>query len=746
MNAVAPPLRCSAAELPVSINEDGSRHLDFLAPGMSCAGCMSRVERTLGAVDGIRAARVNLSAKRISVDWNGEVLSDDDICSAVAATGFEARPIDLSEPVLDTGDETGRRLLWCLGATGFAAANIMLLSVSVWSGAEDATRDLFHWISALIAIPAVFYGGRPFFDSALSALKARQLNMDVPISLAVLLALGMSIAETARHSEHAYFDAAVTLLFFLLIGRYLDHAMRARTRSAVARLMGLSSAQATVVAQDGTTSVVPVSAVRPGDMVLVAAGERLPVDGTVAQGRSDIDRSMVTGESMPETAVPGDAVHAGTENLTSPLRIRTTATGRDTFLADVVRLMEGAESSRTRAVRWADRAARVYAPAVHLAAALTFAGWFVATGDWRVSLLTAIAVLIITCPCALGLAVPAVQVVASGVLFRRGVLVKDGSALERMSEIDMVVFDKTGTLTAGEPALARDDRPTDDGLSLAAGLARESRHPLSRAIVRACRDAGLEPMDASNVTETAGKGLEGFVDGKRVKLGSAEWCGLEPADTGMEVCLVTDGRPPERIRFEDALRDDAATTLQALRDAGYRLEMLSGDRVSEVERVAGRLGIDAFTGNAAPADKLARLADIQAAGGRPLMVGDGINDGPALAAAHVSMAPSSASDVGRTAADFVFLGRSLYPVRAAVDVACRARRLVWQNFAFAAAYNAIAVPLAASGQVTPLIAALAMSGSSIVVTANALRLRLSGRHQMAVADGRLGAPAQEAPA
>jgi Cu2+-exporting ATPase len=409
---------------------DGSAHIDFLVPEMHCAGCLSTIERALLREPGVAAARANLTAHRVAVDFDAARAAPDRILAAIERLGYSARPFDpavLAPP----SDETSRQLVRAMAVAGFAAANIMLLSVSVWSGAEGATRDLFHWISALIAIPTIAYSGRPFFRSAAKALAARRLNMDVPISLGVLLAASMSLYETATHGEHAWFDASVALLFFLLVGRFLDHRMRDVTRSAAAGLLSLSVRSAMRLEDDGSIAHVPIEAIVPGDRVQIAPGDRVPADGIIVDGVSEIDRSMLTGEAEPEVVGVGATIFAGTLNLTGPLQVRVTARSGDSLLAGIVRLMQAAEVSNSAYVRLADRAARLYSPAVHLLAAATFAGWMVAGAGWHTALTACVAVLIITCPCALGLAVPAVQIVSSGALLRRGILLKDGSALER---------------------------------------------------------------------------------------------------------------------------------------------------------------------------------------------------------------------------------------------------------------------------------------------------------------------------
>ena len=705
----------------------GLKRIEFLVPQANRPEAMAHIETDLGALAGVQSARVNLTGRRVAVIYEDGVIEPQALIDRLGMLGYMARPFDPRETGLSNDDKENARLLRALAVAGFAASNVMLLSVSVWSGAEGATRDMFHWLSAMIALPAVAYAGRPFFYSAVNALRLGRVNMDVPISLGVLLASFMSLFETINGAEHTYFDASVTLLFFLLAGRYLDHMMRARARSAIAQLVSLSADGATLIADDGTRRYVPARELKAGMLVAVAAGDRLPADGVIREGTSDMDRSLLTGESAPETVKPGALVHAGEMNVTAPITVEITAAGNDTFLSELVRLMASAEQAQSRYIRIADRLARYYSPAVHTLAATTLVGWLVLGNGWHNSIMAAIAVLIITCPCALGLAVPAVQVVASGRLFRSGVMIKDGAALEKLAGVDTVVFDKTGTLTRGEPALVSPLMVSTDTLALAAGLAQASRHPLSRALVREAAKRGLQPITVSDIAEHPGLGLSGTHGGEQLRLGSRAWCGLEEGaeDHGLlEFAFRRGARHAVLFHFEDQLRPDAAATVAALKDMGLCVHLLSGDREAAVIRVAEAVGIDNAVSRASPQTKLAYVDALSKAGRHVLMVGDGINDAPALAAGYTSMAPSSASDIGRTAAETVWMGDSASAVASAIKVSRRSQRIAKQNFALAVGYNVLAVPLAMMGFVSPLVAAVAMSTSSIIVIANALRVGL----------------------
>ena len=728
--APAPPEEPLGADLGayVTVDNGGLAQLHLMVDGIHCGGCIQKIEGALKRLPEIETARLNLTTRRLLLTWRGAAARAADFAKVVSDLGYRAVPYDPAR--LKSADaEEEAALLRCMAVAGFAAANVMLLSVAVWSGhfqdMDQITRELMHWFSALIALPAILYAGRPFFHSAWAALKARHTNMDVPISLAVTLAAGMSLFETIRGGPHAYFDSAITLLFFLLVGRYLDRRARGRARSAVERLLALGATAVTVLRGDGSQVLMPPEQIEPGLTVLAAAGERIGADGEVIDGRSDIDTSLISGETLPQSVAPGDKVFAGTVNHSGPLKIRVTAVGEDTLLGEIVRLMEMAEQRKARFVGIAERVARAYAPAVHALALATFIGWLtLMAAPWQVALLNAVAVLIITCPCALGLAVPAVQVIASGRLLRQGILLKTATALERLAEVDTVVFDKTGTLTTGRLELLAEQAPDTAVLEEAATLAMVSRHPLARALVRAAPISTRAVAPADGVEEVPGSGLRLETPAGELRLGSRAWCGVADDETaaGPELWFARPGAEPVRFAFQDSLRDDALAVVEELRRRGIDVALLSGDRQPTVEAVAKQLGIDRWQADCRPDGKCARLAELAAEGRKVLMVGDGLNDAPALAAASVSLSPSSAADVSQTAADAVFQGEHLAPVVELLKVAKASERLVKQNLFLSFAYNVVTIPIAVLGFVTPLIAALAMSSSSLVVVGNALRL------------------------
>lgn len=688
-------------------------HTVLSVPAMHCAGCMGKVERGLAALPGVAQARVNLSARTVSVAHSPRI-DTPDLVAALSGIGFEAQP---RREELAPRYAAVRPLLAPLAVAFFASMNVMTLSVSIWAGADGATRSLFHWLSALIGVPAIVYAWQPFFRSAWGALRKGQTNMDVPISIGVVIATCLSLYETASGGRDAWFDGALMLLTFLLAGRALDAMMRDRARTGVDALLRQAATGALVVGDDGTPRWHKTEDLAPAMLMRVAAGERLAADGEIVAGASRFDQALLTGEAAPVFRRTGDPVLAGTLNLDTPVDVRVSHAGRDTTLAEIARLMEAAGQSRSRYVRLADRASRLYAPAVHTLAAIATLGWLLAGAGLYKALVVGVTVLIITCPCALGLAVPVAQVVVSGALMRAGIMVKDGSALERLAKVDRALLDKTGTLTLGRPlpdpaALAA---LTPDEAAVCLALASHSRHPLSRALADALAAAGHRAATLADVTEVPGTGVFARWNDIPVALRRPE------AASGMASALVIGAKPDRVITYADRLRPHAAEALARLHRLGIEASILSGDNPGAVAEVARETGLPAQAA-ATPAAKQEAIVRLQTAGHKVLMVGDGLNDGPALAAADASIAPGSASDVGLQAADVVFVSDSLLALPRAIGGARAAMRVVRQNFGLAIAYNVLAVPLAAAGLLTPLIAAAAMSGSSLIVVANSLRL------------------------
>ncbi|NOG72350.1 heavy metal translocating P-type ATPase [Roseicella sp. DB1501] len=699
----------------VRAGRGGEQCLELMVSGLTCGACVWLVEQALAAEPDVARARLALSTRRLTLAWTGPTARGNDFVALLARLGFRVAPwsaacLRVSE------DAEGRQLLRALGIAAFGAMNVMLLSVAVWVGGDmgEATRNAMHWLAALIALPVVLVAGMPIYRNALAGLRAGRLTMDMAVALGVLATTGMSLSEVLRNGPYTWFDGATALLALLLAGRVLDRAARRRARQAVAELLALQEGVVTRLAADGMAEAVPAAALRAGERMLVAAGERLRLDAVLEAGEALLDASATSGESLPRTFAAGEALPAGAVNMGAPFTARVTAAAADGSLAAMARLLERAEQAKSRFIDIAERAVRFYVPAVHAVALATFLGWWLWLGlPWQEALVPAVAALIVTCPCGFAIAVPAVQAVAVGALFRRGVLVANGTALERLASADHAVLDKTGTLTEGRPTLLPGDWDEAE-LRAAAGLARASRHPLARALAAACPEAPA----ASGVVEHAGLGLCA-PDGRR--LGSARFIGEAGADQGLTLWYAAPGVAPVAFRFADRPRPEAPAVVRQLAALGLPAELLSGDARPAVASLAARVGIGRWTAAASPAEKAAWIESLRAEGRRPLMLGDGINDAAALALAHVSACPGEGTDLAQGAADLVLRAGGLAALPGAIRTARRAQRLARQNIAFSLAYNLVAVPLAVAGLVTPLIAAVVMATSSLVVIGNSLR-------------------------
>jgi Cu2+-exporting ATPase len=692
---------------------DGVKSLDLMISGLTCGACVWLVEQALAAEPDVMKARVSFSTRRLDLRWRGAAARGNELMALLSRLGFRLAPYTPA-CLRATEDAEGRALIRALGIAAFGAMNVMLVSIAVWVGDDMGahTRELMHWLAALIALPTVLVAGMPFYRSAAAALRAGRVNMDMAVSLGVLATTGMSLIETFRNGPYTWFDGATALLALLLAGRVLERAARRKARQAVAELLALQDGMVTLLAPDGTAQLVPAVAVEAGQRVQIAMGETLRLDGR-ALVETLLDTAAITGESLPRGFGAAQPLPAGAVNMGAPFSLEVTAPARDGSLAAMARLLEAAEQSKGRFVSIADHAARYYVPIAHAIAAATFLLWWVGFGVvWQEALVNAVCVLLITCPCGLAIAVPAVQVVASGALFRRGVLVASATALERLASADHAVLDKTGTLTEGRPVLIPEGQ-APEVLRAAASMARASRHPLAKALLRACPDAPLAP----DTVEIAGQGLQSGM----VRLGSPSFCGLDGITDGMVLVYRGADATPVIFRFADRLREDAPEAVAALKRLGLSVELLSGDGPGAVASAAIAAGIADWRAGADPHAKAAHIESLKQAGLKPLMVGDGINDAAALAAAYVSASPAGATDLAQTTADIVLQREGLAVLPEAIRIARRAQILARQNIGFSLAYNLIAVPTAIAGMVNPLIAALVMASSSLIVIGNALR-------------------------
>ena len=567
----------------------------FIIPDMNCAGCIGAIERGLANLALVEQVRANLSMKTVSVTWDSRKGNCDEIAQTLKTLGYDYH-LSNDDTANKSEERLSNRLLLSLAVAGFAAANIMLLSVSVWSGADAETAHLFHLISGIIAVPTVAYSGQPFFHSALRALSVKKLNMDVPISLAVILALGMSIYESLTGGTEAYFDASVTLLFFLLIGRYLDQLMRRKARGAVERLHSLAARGGALINKKGKISHVALADIEPGMKLRVFPGERFPVDGLILDGISEIDRSHVTGESEHVLTRTGDLVEAGALNLTGSLDVQAQTTAENSFLGEMRRMMEVAEKGRGEYLRVADRMAKIYAPAVHLLAFISFIYWMIATGgDWHTSVYIAIAVLIITCPCALGLAVPVAHVISANRLMNAGILIRDESALERLAEVDMVTFDKTGTLTTNSPVVSQAYNFEESSVPKIGSLASKSNHPAAKAVCDFLEEN--DPLSVDGIREYPGYGIEGHIGDQLARLGSTGWVSEiskkeRSKNEDYSVSFTVENELPTHFDIEEKLREDATDTIQELKALEMGLARFCREtKLTKVALTCQQLGI-----------------------------------------------------------------------------------------------------------------------------------------------------------
>jgi Cu2+-exporting ATPase len=707
----------------VNFSKNGEKTLSLNVENIHCISCVQRIESALNNLENVNA-RVNLSQKKLIINWQGETKLGNNFAKLVEDLGYKIFPFNKDKKDNKDNEEL-KFLLRCLAVAAFASGNLMIITDALWfsSRAEmgSSTRDLLNLLSAVISLPVIVYSGRPFFYSAWSAIKKFHTNMDVPISLAIILAAIVSVSEALRRAEHVYFDSSVMLIFFLLIGRYLDKKMRSKAKSAAEDLLSMVSGNATIF-DDGEVKLIAVSELKSGMVLQVAKGEKILADGYIIEGNTEIDTSLLTGETFPRIANKQDKVFAGMINLLSPIKVKVTGEVENSMIAEIVKMLEKAEQSNSKYVKIADKVAALYTPVVHVLAIVTFIAWLMIASAWQDALIIATTVLIITCPCAMGLAVPVVQVIASSRLFKNGMLIKSSSALEKLSNIEAVIFDKTGTLTFGKPVLANQKEISNEILKLAASIAVKSQHPLSKAVYEVF-EGDLYDL---NVEEISGNGLISSFDGIELKLGKSSFCNVKNngdniTDNLMELWFIRGHDKPVRFKFYDKLRPNAKEVVNRFKEMGILVHLLSGDRKEVVETVANELGISNYRSNMLPMDKANYIKELNK---KTLMIGDGLNDAVALKTANISISPSSAIDITQNSADIVFRGDSLYPIIKAYDIAKFSNKLIKENFSLSIIYNVLAVPFAMMGYVTPLIAAVAMSSSSIMVVLNSLRLNI----------------------
>ncbi|WP_082565180.1 cation-translocating P-type ATPase [Duganella sp. Root1480D1] len=711
--------------------------------GMSCASCVRRVEKALATVPGVAHAAVNLATETARVDSDAPVAFAA-LQQAIGKAGYAAS--ELAAPAADSAPRIPEGLAVILSAA--LSLPLVVPMVAEWFGVH---LMMPAWLQWLLATPVQFVFGARFYRAGWKALKARAGNMDLLVALGTSAAYGLSVYLALAPSQgmaHLYFEASAVVLTLVLLGKWLEARAKRQTASAIRALQDLRPVTARVRREGEPDADLPIDQVQVGDIVVVRAGERVAVDGEVVDGASHVDESLITGESLPVAKHVGDRVTGGAINGEGLLLVRTSATGAETMLSRIIRLVEDAQSAKAPVQKLVDNVAAVFVPVVLVIAALTLAGWWLASGDVEQAVINAVVVMVIACPCALGLATPAAIMAGTGVAARHGILIKDAEALEMARQVDTVVFDKTGTLTQGKPVLAQllpHGVPAARALQLAAAIQRGSEHSLARAVLDAEAAAGVAaagasvPLAASAVTTLAGRGLAATVDGLQLLLGSGrlmaergvalaplQQCASELEASGHTISWLADAGSMQSLgllAFADQPKQHARAAVERLHARGIATVMLTGDNQGSAQAVAQALGIGSVEANLLPADKTTVIARLKAEGKRVAMVGDGINDAPALAAAHVGIAMATGTDVAMNAAGITLMRGEPLLVADAIDISHRTFSKIRQNLFWAFIYNVAGIPLAALGMLNPLLAGAAMAFSSVSVISNALLLR-----------------------
>ncbi len=715
--------------------------------GMTCAACSARLEKVLARVPGVASASVNLALEQASIAGAG--IDPAELVAAVEGAGFGARVMESRAEARRRREAEAderrareeRHTLWLLAFSALLTVPLVLPMLLMPFG---IMLHISPWLELALATPVQVLVGQRFYRGGWKALRGGSANMDVLVSLGTSAAYFYSLVVLLRMGDaargHLYFEGAAAILTLVLLGKYMEARAKRGTSAAVRALMKLKPETATRLV-DGRQETVPVELVRHGDIVLVRPGESLPVDGRIARGATEIDESLVTGESLPVEKRPGDRVTAGTINGTGAIEIETMAVGEETTIARIVRLVEAAQTGKVPIQRLVDRIAAVFVPVVIGIAILTFAGWLVAGGSFEEALVAAVSVLVIACPCALGLATPTALVAGTGAAARAGILIKDIEALERAGDVDLVVFDKTGTLTEGRPAVtdivAAEGFSRPQVLGLAAAVQAMSEHPLARAMVERATADGLAAAKVEGFRSTTGAGVEGIVDGKAVVVGNAalmaakgvDAAALAEAAAGLEAeaktvaTVAVDGRTAGLVALADPLRQTSRAAIAALGARGIETGMLTGDAAKVAAAIAAEAGLQHWRGPVRPEEKSRAVEDFRAGGKVVAMVGDGVNDAPALAAADVGIAMGTGSDVALETAAITLMRPDPRLVAAALDASRRTRTKIRQNLFWAFVYNIVGIPLAALGFLSPAIAGAAMAMSSVSVVSNAALLR-----------------------
>lgn len=721
--------------------------ISLLIQGLHCGACVWLIETILKKQSDVIYARVNLANKTLHLKWKGDLKRGNELVRIIYEIGYKLLPFD-EKIINEVEKKYNDSLLKALAVAGFGVGNIMLFSISLWfSSSSDmgfAMRNFLHFFSSLVALPVAIYSARPFFISAYKSLKAGYPNMDLPISIAIFLACLASLIQSFRGSEHVYFDSAIMLIFFLLIGRYLDFKARKKAFSVATQFMMLSASFARIENND-KVKIIATKNLKKNMILLVAPGEKILADGIIIEGESEIDNSLISGESIPKKFSKGEEVLAGMINLTNLIRVEINKPPSQSMLAEIINIIKAVEEKKTYYVRIADRLSRIYTPLVHLLALLTF---FISVFYFKIgfesALMNAIAVLIITCPCALALAIPIVQTIVISNFLKKSLLVKNGEVFEKISEVSHVIIDKTGSLTVGSPELKDifiveknnlkkilNQKEKERYLQIAASLAKSSKHIIAQSISKSYQ--GI--LENINGAESKGFGISGKVEEGIVRLGRKEFCNINLTGDFWKAnndiikfinlhCFMKINDTEILFLFTDNIKEDAKNLIKGLKNINKKVILLSGDIKEVVEDVANLVGIKEFLYQQTPLQKLEFLENLKKQNKKFMMIGDGLNDAPSLASADISVSFSKAIDISQNVADVIINSEKLNPVLDLFHYGNKANLLMKQNLTIALIYNLLAIPLAMSGMVVPLVAAIAMSSSSLLVLFNSFRIKI----------------------
>ena len=729
----------------ISITQNNECQVDLMIQGLHCGACIWLIENLLKKQSNVIDARINLTQKTLRIKWIGDKKYGNDLVKLINKIGYKLFPAD--QEILDKIEEKfDNKLFKSLAVAGFGAGNIMLFSLPLWFDSNfeinGATRKLLHLLSSIIALPVLIYSGRIFFISAFKSLRLGLPNMDLPISIAIFLASIVSIIQTFRGGQNVYFDSAVMLVFFLLIGRYLDFKARKKAFNIASEFSMLQAGFGRVEI-DKKIRVLPIKELCENMILIVAVGEKIACDGIVIQGQSHIDNSLISGESIPEKVQKNSLVYGGSINLSSPLQIKITKNSQNGVLSQIINLISNIENKKNIYVRIADKFSKYYTPVIHILALITFIFWyFYFKSNWEIALMNATAVLIITCPCALALAIPIAQTIAISNFLKRGIIMKNGESLEKINNIEYIIFDKTGSITIGKPILKNIYEIEDENikklnsedekfyLKIAVSMAKFSKHPISQSL---CNSFDGE-LDNVEVKEYSGNGLEAYFGEKKALLGSADFCKIYNENSQIILqnsqsefsanlkCYMNFNNKKIIFTFDDELKSDAKIVVDFLKKINKKIILLSGDNENEVRRIAKITGIEKFYWQKNPLEKAQILQELNAKNIKFMMIGDGLNDAPSLALSTVSVSFSKAIDISQNIADIIINSSKLNPLISIFLYSKSTLKIMKQNLILALIYNIFALPFAMAGYVVPLIAAIAMSSSSLLVVINSLRL------------------------